>query len=313
MAISASDVKKLREMTGAGMMDCKKALDSTDGDFDKAVDLLREKGLATAQKKSSRVAAEGLTDLIISEDHSVGAICEVNSETDFVAKNKEFIDFVRAITETACENKINNIDELKKATLKGESESIEDVLTKKIAKIGENMTVRRVAVEKGLVYGYLHGGKIAAMVNFDSDIAPDKLEEIGKDISMQIASMHPLYISSDDVDEEYISHEREVLLNQAKNENEEEKAAGGKGKPDNILEKMVEGRLHKELKAVCLLEQAFVKDPDITVANLLEKTAKDLGGKISIKSMTRFEVGEGIEKKEEDFQEEVQKQINGTL
>lgn len=313
MAISASDVKKLREMTGAGMMDCKKALDKTDGDFDKAVDLLREKGLAKAAKKSSRIAAEGLTDMIIAEDHSVGAICEVNSETDFVAKNKEFVDFVRAITETACENKIQDIESLKKANLKGDSKAIEEVLTEKIAKIGENMTLRRVAVEEGLVYGYLHGGKIAALVNFESDIAPEKLEEIGKDVAMQIASMNPLYISSDDVDEDYIAHEKEVLLNQARNENEEEIKQGKKGKPDNILEKMVMGRLNKELKAVCLLEQAFVKDPDTTVEKLIEKTGKDLRGKLKVKSIKRFEVGEGIEKKEEDFQAEVQKQINGTV
>lgn len=312
MAINASDVKKLREETGAGMMDCKKALGETDGDMDKAIDLLRERGLMKAAKKASRVAAEGLCDMVISSDHSIGAIVEVNSETDFVAKNQEFIDFVHSIAQTACEGKINDAELLKEAVLKGDSKTVGEVLTEKIAKIGENMSVRRCATEEGKVYGYLHGGKIAALVNLDSDIPSEKLELLGKDLAMQIASMKPRYVCVDDVEGDYISHEKEVLLAQAKNENEEEIKKGGKGKPDAVIEKMVEGRLKKELKDICLLEQAFIKDPDLSVLKLLDKTAKELGGVISVKSIRRFEVGEGIEKKEEDFQAEVAKQIHGT-
>lgn len=312
MQITAAMVKELREQTQAGMMDCKKALVEAEGDMAKAVDILREKGLSKAAKKAGRIAAEGLVSLVISDDSKSGAIVEVNSETDFVAKNEEFKTFVNDVANLALKTKPADMDALKAAVLE-DDKSLETVLNEKISKIGENMSVRRFAVEEqanGAVVGYVHGaGKIAVLVNLESDASADKLQELGKDIAMQVASMNPKYVSRDDVDQEYIEHEREILMAQAMNENEEEAAKGKKKKPVEIIEKMVVGRLQKELKEVCLLEQVFVKNSDFTVSQVVENVAKEVGANIKVVSVVRFEVGEGLEKKEENFAEEVAKQM----
>lgn len=302
MEITASMVKVLREKTQAGMMDCKKALTEAEGDMDRAIDLLREKGLSKAANKADRIAAEGLVKLVIADDKKSGAIVELNSETDFVAKNEEFIGFVEDLAKLVLETSPKSVEELKATKYMGTDETVEVVLNSKIAKIGENMNLRRIAKEeaKGAVIGYVHGaGKIAVLVNIDSQAAPADLEELGRDVAMQIAAMNPMYISRDDVDQNYIAHEREILTAQAVNE----------GKSEEIAKKMVEGRLNKQLKEVCLLEQVFVKDSDFTVKQIVENKAKALGKEIKIAAVQRFEVGEGIEKKEENFAEEVAKQL----
>ena len=312
MQITAGMVKELREQTQAGMMDCKKALVEAEGNMEKAVDILREKGLSKAAKKAGRIAAEGLVSLVVSDDKKHGAIVEINSETDFVAKNEEFKNFVSAAAELALREKPADLAAFKAAELES-GKSLEVVLNEKISKIGENMTIRRFAVESqenGTVVGYVHGaGKIAVLVNLATSSDSEKLQELGKDIAMQVASMNPKYISSDDVDQEYIAHEKEILMAQAVNENEEEAAKGKKKKPMEIIEKMVIGRLNKELKEVCLLEQPFVKDSDLTVGQVVKNVAKEVGAEIVVKSTVRFEVGEGLEKKEENFAEEVAKQM----
>ena len=303
MEITASMVKELREKSNAGMMDCKKALKETDGNIEKAIDYLREKGLSQASKKSGRIAAEGLTTAFISEDGKKGVVLEVNSETDFVAKNEEFKLFVVETAKIILDKQPADIEALKATQYLAEEKTVQEVLTEKIAKIGENMSVRRFKVEEvsnGAVVGYIHGGgKISVIVALESEGDKDALVELGKDLAMQVAAMNPKYISRDDVDAEYIAHEKEILIHQALNE----------GKPQNIVEKMVEGRLNKELKEVCLLEQAFVKDGDLTVSKVIANTAAKLGKEIKIASVQRFEVGEGIEKKEENFAEEVAKQM----
>lgn len=302
MEITASMVKALREKTQAGMMDCKKALGEAEGDMDRAIDILREKGLSKAAKKADRVAAEGLVKLVISADKKSGAAVEVNSETDFVAKNEEFIGFVEDLAKMVLETAPASVEALKAAKYMGTAETVEEVLNGKIAKIGENMNLRRIAREEatGAVIGYVHGaGKIAVLVNLTSDAAAEELEELGRDVAMQIAAMNPMYISRDDVDQNYIDHEREILTAQAVNE----------GKSEEIAKKMVEGRLNKQLKEVCLLEQVFVKDSDFTVKQIIENKAKALGKEIKVAGVQRFEVGEGIEKKEENFAEEVAKQL----
>ncbi|MGL5439326.1 MAG: translation elongation factor Ts [Filifactoraceae bacterium] len=302
MEITASMVKELREKTGAGMMDCKKALSEAEGVMERAIDVLREKGLAKAAKKSSRVAAEGLVRMEISQDGKSGAMVEVNSETDFVAKNEEFQVFVETVAKMVVEHKKEDVAEFKTLTYMGANETVEEVLNQKIAKIGENLTIRRFAyseVANGAVVSYLHGGKIGVIVSLESDAAVSDLQDLGRDIAMQAAAMNPRYLSKDDVDQEYIAHEREVLVQQALNE----------GKPANIVEKMVEGRLQKELKEVCLLEQVFVKDSDFTVGQIIKNAATKLGKEIKVTKFVRFEVGEGLEKKEENFAEEVAKQL----
>lgn len=302
MEITASMVKELREKTNAGMMDCKKALQETGGDMDKAIDYLREKGLSKASKKADRIAAEGLTAALVSECGKKGVVVEVNSETDFVAKNEEFKKFVEVVAKTALDNEPADLEALKEDKLE-DGKTLQETLTEKIAKIGENMSIRRFAIEKvneGKVVYYIHaGGKISVIVALESEGDKESLEALGKDIAMQVAAMNPKYISTEDVDQEFIAHEKEILIAQALNE----------GKPKNIVEKMVEGRLQKELKEVCLLEQAFVKDGDISVKKHIENTAKAIGKSIKIKGVQRFEVGEGIEKKSEDFAEEVAKQM----
>ncbi|MFA5528167.1 MAG: translation elongation factor Ts, partial [Peptostreptococcales bacterium] len=255
MAVTAAMVKEIREATGAGMMDCKKALTETDGDMEKAVEILREKGLAKAAKKSGRVASEGLVYLEVTEDGKKAVVLEVNSETDFVAKNDEFKDFVTDLTRKLLNSDIATLEDLMVSEMDGTS--VTDILHAKIAKIGENLNIRRFnKYDDGVTVGYIHGGgRIGVLVQFDTAATYDEIETMGKDIAMQIAAMSPKYISEDDVDAEYIEHERKILTQQAINE----------GKDAKIVDKMVIGRLKKELKQVCLLEQAFVKDADIDV------------------------------------------------
>lgn len=302
MEITASMVKELREKTQAGMMDVKRALQEADGDMDRAADILREKGLSKAAKKADRIAAEGLVKLAISADKKQASIVEVNSETDFVAKNEEFINFVQAVADIALANNVSSVEALREVAYLDTDETVTAKLNSLIAKIGENMSVRRAEVEtaEGAVVGYIHGNnKIAVLVNLASEASAEELEELGRDVAMQIAAMNPKYISQADVDPEYIAHERSILTAQAVNE----------GKPEEIAKKMVEGRLRKQLQEVCLLDQVFVKNSDFTVGQVVENKAKELGKAIKVASIKRFEVGEGIEKKVEDFAAEVAKQL----
>ena len=298
MAFTAQDVKKLREMTNCGMMDCKKALTETDGDMDKAVEFLREKGLATAAKKAGRIAAEGIVKAYM--DGNVGVLVEVNSETDFVAKNEEFQNFVTDVAKTIAAANPADVEALK-AEKCGDS-TIGDMLTEKIAKIGENMNIRRFTrIETaGVVTDYIHAaGKIGVLVEAD---APDNddVRECLRNLAMQIAALNPKYLSSDDVSEEYKQHEKEILIAQLKNDPK------NASKPDNIIEKMITGRLAKELKEICLLEQEYVKaENKETVAKYVEAVSKKIGADIKIKGFTRFETGEGLEKREDNFADEV--------
>ncbi|MBQ9179726.1 MAG: elongation factor Ts [Firmicutes bacterium] len=306
MAVTAAMVKELREMTGAGMMDCKKALVETDGDIEKAVDVLREKGLSKAAKKAGRIAAMGLVRCAFSEDGKKAAIVEVNSETDFVAKNDEFIGFVEGLAQLALESDAADMDAF--MALPFEGETVEAALTNKIATIGENMNIRRFekCEEDGVVYtGYIHGGgTIGVIVGLKTDAAVSEVEVCGKDVAMQVASMNPKFLNESQVDPEYLAHEREVLIAEAKND---EKNAN---KPEEILGKIVEGRIKKELKEVCLTDQKFVKDGDLSVEQYVNNCGSQIGKDISIASFVRYEVGEGIEKKEEDFAAEVAAQMN---
>ncbi|HBF4557309.1 translation elongation factor Ts [Clostridioides difficile] len=299
--ITTQMVKELRESTGAGMMDCKKALQEAEGNMEKAVDLLREKGLSKAAKKAGRVAAEGLVAIEMNDDNTVASMVEVNSETDFVAKNEDFKVFVK---DAACMALATDKEDI--ASLLGETHkegiTLQEVLNNRVAKIGEKLDFRRFAkvVTNGQVAGYIHGGgKIGVLVEMETEARDAKVLELGKDVAMQVAAMNPKYVSRDEVDAEYIAHETEVLTQQALNE----------GKPANIVEKMVKGRLEKELKEVCLLEQTFVKNPDITVKQLVADVAKAVGSDIKVVKVVRFEVGEGIQKREENFAEEVAKQL----
>lgn len=301
MAVTAQMVKELREATGAGMMDCKKALTEADGNMERAVDILREKGLSKAAKKADRVAAEGLVTIKTNADNTLAAVVEVNSETDFVAKNQDFKDFVADVAEMVLEGDVADLDALLASNHK-EGKALKDVLNDRVATIGEKLDVRRFEriSTKGKVAGYIHGGgKIGVLVELATDSNDERVLSLGKDIAMQVAAMNPKYISRDDVDPEYIAHETEILTQQALNE----------GKPANIVEKMVVGRLNKELKEVCLVDQVFVKDSELTISKLIAKVAKEVASDISIASMVRYEVGEGIEKREENFAEEVAKQM----
>ncbi len=309
MAISASMVKELRELTGAGMMDCKKALTNTDGDMDKAVDYLRENGLAKAEKKAGRIAAEGIVKTNISENGKQAAIVEVNSETDFVAKNEKFQDFVSAVASQINASGAADIDSfMEEAWAADTSKTVKEELASMIATIGENMNIRRfekVSCENGLVVDYIHaGGKIGVLIAAETDNTGAEVTECLKNIAMQIAAMNPKYLSSEDVSEEYKEKEKEVLLAQAKND------PANAGKPDNIIEKMIIGRLNKELKEVCLTEQVYVKaENKESVAKYVESVAKAAGCSIKLTKFVRFETGEGLEKKNEDFAAEVAAQL----
>ena len=309
MAISASMVKELREMTGAGMMDCKKALTNTDGDMDKAVEWLRENGLAKAEKKAGRIAAEGMVAVKVSEDGKKAAIVEVNSETDFVAKNEVFQNMVNSVATQAVGTSASDLSAfLAEPWCEDSSVTVEENLKNMIAKIGENMNIRRfekVEQPDGLIVSYIHaGGKIGVLVSAETGNASDQVSECLKDVAMQVAAMNPKYLSSDDVSEEYKEKEKEVLLAQAKND------PANANKPDNIIEKMIMGRLNKELKEVCLTEQIYVKaENKETVAKYVDSVAKAAGTDIKLTGFVRFETGEGIEKKEEDFAAEVAAQM----
>ena len=300
MAFTAQDVKSLREMTGCGMMDCKKALQETDGDMDKAVEYLREKGLSKAAKKAGRIAAEGIVKSYI--NGGVGVVVEVNSETDFVAKNNDFQNFVSDVAKTIAAGAPADVEALKAMTISGGSNTVGEALTEKIATIGENMNIRRFARidTDGVVVDYIHAaGKIGVLVEAS---APDndQVRECLKNVAMQIAALNPKYLSSADVSEEYKNHEKEILMAQAKNDPK------NASKPDNIIEKMITGRLAKELKEVCLLEQEYVKATNKeTVEQYVKQVSKEIGSDIVLKSFVRFETGEGIEKKQDDFAAEV--------
>ncbi len=297
MNFTAKDVQSLRERTGCGMMDCKKALTEADGDMEKAIELLREKGLAAAAKKAGRIAAEGLVVSVVDEGKKVGAVVEVNSETDFVAKNAEFVGFVNAVAKTVIEQNPADVDALAACKLSGTEDTVADALREKILTIGENMKIRRFQRFEGDLVSYVHGdGRIGVMVQFDTDLAgKPEFVSCGKDIAMQIAAANPQYLNRDAVPAEILDKEKEILTVQAMNE----------GKPANIAEKMVMGRLNKFYKEVCLLDQEFIKDNDLTVAKYVANTAKELGGKIEVVAFARFEKGEGLEKRNDNFADEV--------
>ena len=307
MAITAGMVKELREMTGAGMMDCKKALTETNGDMDAAVEFLRKNGQAKAEKKAGRIAAEGIVKTVVRDD-KVAAIVEVNSETDFVAKNDEFQGFVEAVVNQVADNDPADMDAfMAEAWAADPSKTVKDALVEKIAVIGENLNIRRferVNAENGCVVSYIHGGgRIGVLVVADTDVVNDEIKTCLKNVAMQVAAMSPKYVSRDEVSQEYMDHEKEILLAQAKKENPE--------KPDNIIEKMIIGRLNKEMKEICLLDQVYVQDSDLTVAKYVDKVAKENGANMTVKKFVRFETGEGIEKKQENFAEEVAAQMAG--
>lgn len=308
-AISASMVKELREMSGAGMMDCKKALTETDGDFDKALEFLREKGLATAQKKAGRIAAEGIVATTVIDGGKTAAIVEVNAETDFVAKNDVFQGYVKEVVDQLVTSSAADVDAFKAEKWAVDpSMTVEEKHAAMIAKIGENMNIRRFEriTTDGMIVSYIHaGGKIGVLVEADTDEQGAEIEECLKNVAMQVAAMNPKYVSTDEVSEEYKAHELEILVAQAKNDPK------NASKPDNIIEKMVQGRLNKELKEVCLLEQEYVKaENKENVAAYVASVAKAQGCKLAVKKFVRFETGEGLEKKNEDFAAEVAAQMN---
>ena len=287
-------------------MDCKKALTETNGDMDAAVEFLRKNGQAKAEKKAGRIAAEGIVKTVVRDD-KVAAIVEVNSETDFVAKNEEFQGFVDAVVNQVADNDPADMDAfMAEAWAVDSSKTVKDALVEKIAVIGENLNIRRferVNAENGCVVSYIHGGgRIGVLVVADTDVVNDEIKTCLKNVAMQVAAMSPKYVSRDEVSQEYMDHEKEILLAQAKKENPE--------KPDNIIEKMIIGRLNKELKEICLLDQVYVQDSDLTVAKYVDKVAKENNANLAVKKFIRFETGEGIEKKEENFAEEVAKQMN---
>lgn len=309
MAISAKMVKELREMTGAGMMDCKKALTATDGDMDKAIEFLREKGLAGAQKKAGRIAAEGIVATCLAEDEKKAVVVEVNAETDFVAKNEKFQNYVAEVAAQAVKSSATDMD-----TFMAEPWELDTTLTVKeklssmISIIGENMNIRRferVEEENGFIASYIHaGGKIGVLVQVQTDVVNDEIKEMAKNVAMQAAALKPLYTTRAEVSADYIAKEEEILTAAAKQEKPDAN--------DKIIMGMVKGRINKELKEICLMDQVYVKAEDgkQSVSNYVASVAKANGAKIAIKKFVRFETGEGMAKKEENFAEEVAKQMN---
>ena len=307
--ITAAMVKELREMTGAGMMDCKKALNETNGNMDEAVEYLRKNGQAKAEKKAGRIAAEGLC-MVVKEGDTTAAVVEVNSETDFVAKNADFQAYVAAVANQALASNAADMDSFMAESWNADtSKTVKEALVEKIAIIGENLNIRRfekVVAANGCVVSYVHGGgRIGVIVEADTDVVNDAVKEAMTNIAMQVAALSPKYVSTEEVSEEYKEHEKEILMAQI--------AADPKmaGKPEKVIEGAVMGRLNKELKEVCLLEQVYVKAEDgkQTVSQYVAQVAKENGAKLSVKRFVRFETGEGIEKKEENFAEEVKKQM----
>ena len=306
MAFTATDVKNLREMTGAGMMDCKRALTAADGDMDGAVKFLREKGLAAAAKKAPRIAADGMVVIAISDDRKAGAIVEVNSETDFVAKNEKFVTFANTIAKIVLDNDPADLDALKALLYPGSEFTVENMLHEMVLTIGENIQIRRFRrLESGVMESYIHmGGNIGVLAQFELDgVCPcnEDYKTASHDICMQIAAMLPRYVSAENVPAEVIAEEKEIQLVKAREEN----AASAKPKPDFVLEKIVMGRIDKFFAEICLLEQPFVKDDSITVGKMLAAAAAKAGGSIKLKEFVCYEKGEGIEKKKDDLAAEV--------
>ncbi len=297
MAFTAKDVMKLREKTGCGMMDCKKALTEADGDMDKAIDVLREQGLAKAAKKASRIAAEGVAFACTNGDNSKGVALEVNAETDFVAKNAEFQAFVKTVADTVITENPADVDELLTKTAAGTSVTVADLLQEKIQTIGENIVIRRFKLYEGAVSAYIHaGGKIAVLVKFDTDVADrEGFAEYAKDIAMQVAAVNPSYLNKEDVPAEVLEHEKKIMTEQVVNS----------GKPAAIAEKIVMGKIGKYYEENCLNKQSFIKDNKSSVEQYTAQTAKALGGSIVISEFVRFEKGEGLEKRNDDFAAEV--------
>jgi elongation factor Ts len=302
-------VKELREMTGAGMMDCKKALNETNGDMDAAVEFLRKNGQAKAEKKAGRIAAEGLCTVVVKDDKTA-AVVEVNSETDFVAKNDTFRSFVEAVATQAVNSDSADIDAFMEETWNEDSsKTVKDALVEKVAVIGENLKIRRfrkVTAENGCVVSYVHGGgRIGVIVEAETSVVSDAVKEALTNISMQIAALNPKYVSRSEVSADYIAHEKEILLAQIMNDPKESQ------KPEKVINGMIEGRISKELKEICLVDQVYVKAEDgkQTVAKYLEQVSKEVGTPVAVKSFVRFETGEGLEKKSEDFAAEVAAQL----
>ena len=311
MAITASMVKELREMTGEGMMDCKKALTETNGDMDEAVEYLRKNGQAKAEKKASRIAAEGLCTVALDGDKTA-AVVEVNSETDFVAKNDTFRSFVQAVAVQAAGTKAADLDAfLAEPWNEDPAKTVKDALVEKIAVIGENLNIRRfekVTAENGCVVSYIHGGgRIGVIVEADTTVVNDAVKEALTNIAMQVAALSPKYVSRGEISAEYIEHEKEILLAQIMNDPKESQ------KPEKVIKGMIEGRVSKELKEICLVDQVYVKAEDgkQTVGKYLEAVSKEVGAPVSVKRFVRFETGEGLEKKQEDFAAEVAAQMAG--
>ena len=311
MAITAKQVKELREMTGAGMMDCKKALTATEGDMDKAIEFLREKGLATAQKKSGRIAAEGIVKVIVTEDGHKAVAVEVNAETDFVAKNEKFQNYVAQVAEQALDTEAADVEAFLAETWKFDtSKTVNEALAGQIAVIGENMNIRRfqqVSEEDGFIASYTHmGGKIGVLVDVVTDVINDEIKEAAKNICMQVAALNPKYTNRSEISADFIAHEEEILLAQIKNDPKESQ------KSEKVIQGIVKGRINKEMKEICLMDQVYVKAEDgkQPVSKYIAEVAKANGANISIKGFVRMETGEGIEKKQEDFAAEVAAQMN---
>ncbi|MDO5349501.1 MAG: translation elongation factor Ts, partial [Lachnospiraceae bacterium] len=310
MAVTAAMVKELREMTGAGMMDCKKALAATDGDMDKAVEFLREKGLAGAAKKAGRIAAEGIVITDATADEKTAVVVEVNAETDFVAKNEKFRTYAADVAAQALKSTAANMDEfMAEAWEKDTSLTVKEALSSQISIIGENMNIRRyekLSVENGFVASYIHaGGKIGVLVAVETDVVNDAVKEMARNVAMQAAALRPQYTDRSEVSEEFINHEKEILMAQIQNDPKEA------SKPEKVIQGMIQGRINKELKEICLLDQVYVKAEDgkQSVSQYVAQVAKANGANIKIAKFLRYETGEGMEKKNEDFAAEVAKQM----
>lgn len=310
MAITAAMVKELREMTGAGMMDCKKALNETNGNMDEAVEFLRKNGQAKAEKKASRIAAEGLCTVAVDGDNTA-AVVEVNSETDFVAKNETFQTFVASVAKQAVASDAADMDAfMAEQWVEDPSKTVNDALVEKVAVIGENLKIRRfekVSEPNGCVVTYVHGGgRIGVIVDAETSVVNDAVKEGLKNIAMQIAALAPKYVSREEVSADYIAHEKEILLAQIMNDPKESQ------KPEKVINGMIEGRVSKELKEICLVDQVYVKAEDgkQTVGKYIDQLSKEVGATVKVKKFVRFETGEGLEKKNEDFAAEVAAQMN---
>lgn len=303
MAFTAADVKALREKTGVGMMDCKKALTEADGDMDRAIDVLREKGLAASAKKAGRIAAEGIVLAYTDEAKKVSVLVEVNTETDFVAKNEKFVNYVTAVAKTIADTNPADVDELLTKPLAGDTRTVQENLQDMVLSIGENMKIRRFERVEGITTSYIHGGgSVGVLVMFDTDdktAATDAFKVMGKDVAMQIAAMSPAYLDEASVPADVLAHEKEITKAQLA---EDPKMAG---KPEQVLAKIVDGKIGKYFKENCLLDQAFVKDGDMNVAKYVASVAKELGADIKVTGFIRYAKGEGLEKREDDFAAEV--------